>query len=90
MSAHAAADVELTVAAPHAADVAEVRRLLRVGEDGLTADDARARHAVTGPNLLPEPKRRVPRGRGVQGAAQPPGSQCECIGKRRGLVRARR
>ncbi|TGY35644.1 HAD family hydrolase [Microbacterium laevaniformans] len=57
MSAHAAADVELTVAAPHAADVAEVRRLLRVGEDGLTADDARARHAVVGPNLLPEPKR---------------------------------
>ncbi|KIC60222.1 cation-transporting P-type ATPase [Microbacterium hominis] len=57
MSAHAAADVELTVAAPHAADVAEVRRLLRVGEVGLTADDARARHAVIGPNLLPEPKR---------------------------------
>ncbi len=57
MSAHAAADVELTVAAPHAADVAEVRRLLRVGggrpDGGRRASPTCCRRAQP----LPEPKR---------------------------------
>ena len=50
-------DAQLTVARPYALDAAEVREALRVGADGLTADEAAARREVAGPNLLPEAKR---------------------------------
>ncbi|WP_292832911.1 HAD-IC family P-type ATPase [Microbacterium sp.] len=50
-------DADLTLSRPYALDVDAVQRGLRTGAAGLAHDDAAARHAVVGPNLLPDPKR---------------------------------
>ncbi|AUG29210.1 MULTISPECIES: HAD-IC family P-type ATPase [Microbacterium] len=50
-------DAEFTVAGPHAREVDEVRRALRVDDAGLTTSEATSRLDVVGPNLLPEPQR---------------------------------
>lgn len=50
-------EADLTVAAPHARPIDDLRSALRVDDDGLSAADVAERLEIAGPNLLPEPKR---------------------------------
>lgn len=51
-------EADLMLAHPFSIDADEVQRALATSaDDGLSADDAAARLAVAGPNLLPEPER---------------------------------
>ena len=50
-------EADLTVAAPHARPIDDLRSALRVDGDGLSAADVAERLEIAGPNLLPEPKR---------------------------------
>ena len=52
-----AADHELLIDRPYAADVADVAATLQTSPEGLSSDAAAARLAVVGPNVLPEPAR---------------------------------
>lgn len=55
--AAALADIDLTLERPYARTVPEVEQALHSTAAGLSPDEAAARLAGVGPNLLPEPKR---------------------------------